>query len=95
MNENTNLENNSVNTEEAVHNEPLKVEASLSEWEEMMVNELSQKFNISDDVILEIGITFIVNEMSAAMNGKPSIINSISPRVENSAAKTDESEAPV
>lgn len=89
MNESTNLENNPVDTEETVHNNPLKVEASLSEWEEMMVNELSQKFNISDDIILEIGITFIVNEMSAAMNGKPSIINSISPCVENSATKTE------
>ena len=42
-----------------------------------MLSELSQKYGLDDDVVLDIGVTFLLNEMSASMNGKPSLLNSI------------------
>lgn len=58
-------------------NEPIKVDAALSEWEEMMVAELAAQHNVADDVVLSIGVTFLMNELSGSMNGKPSLLNSI------------------
>ena len=55
----------------------VQVNASLSDWEEMMLTELSQKYGLDDNVVLDIGVTFLLNEMSASMNGKPSLLNSI------------------
>lgn len=55
----------------------VQVNASLSDWEEMMLMELSQKYGLDDNVVLDIGVTFLLNEMSASMNGKPSLLNSI------------------
>lgn len=57
--------------------EPLKVEATLSDWEENMVDELALKYGLSGDVVLDIGCTFLVNELSGAMNGKVCILNSM------------------
>ncbi len=57
----------------------VKVNASLAEWEENMVDELCAQYRIPDDVVLNIGITFLLNEMSASMNGMPSLLNSINP----------------
>ncbi len=55
----------------------VQVNASLSDWEEMMLTELSQKYGLDDNVVLDIGVTFLLNEMSASMNGNPSLLNSI------------------
>lgn len=55
----------------------VQVNASLSDWEEMMLTELSQKYGLDDNVVLDIGVTFLLNEMSASMNGKSSLLNSI------------------
>lgn len=70
------MNNTNVNNEQ-VENKPVQVNASLSEWEEMMVTELAQKFGVDEDVVLNIGVTFLVNELSGSMNGKPSLLNSI------------------
>ena len=64
-------------------NKKLVVNASLSDWEEAMLTELSAKYNIPDDIILEIGMTFVVNEMRAAANQQPCVINSIMPNLDN------------
>ena len=56
---------------------PIQVNASLADWEEMMVSELSQQFGLDDEVVLHIGVTFLMNEMSASMNGKPSLLNTV------------------
>lgn len=60
-----------------MNNNPVQVNASLSDWEEQMVTDLAAQYNLPDDVILQIGVTFMMNEMSASMNGKPSLLNSI------------------
>ena len=57
--------------------EPIKVDATLSDWEEMMVDDLCKQYNLPDNVVLNIGITFLMNELSGSMNGKPSLLNSI------------------
>lgn len=57
--------------------EPIKVNAALSDWEESMVSELAETYGVDDDVVLNIGITFLMNELSASMNGKTSLLNSI------------------
>lgn len=55
----------------------IQVDAALSDWEESMISELSDAYGISDDIVLNIGVTFLMNELSASMNGKPSLLNSI------------------
>ena len=66
-----------------------KIEIDLDEYMGMAsprgaeyLDELAAKYNIPDNVILEIGVTFVVNEMSAAMSHNPCIINSIMPCVD-------------
>ena len=58
-------------------NSPVKIDATLSDWEEQMVEDLAKQYDLQDDVILQIGVTFLVNEMSASMNGKQSLLNSM------------------
>ena len=55
----------------------LRLDATLSDWEDEMVVELSKKHSVSEDAILDIGVTFLMNELRAAANGKPSLLNSI------------------
>lgn len=57
--------------------EPIKVDAALSDWEEVMVDELCKQYDLPDSVVLNIGVTFLMNELSGSMNGKPSLLNSI------------------
>ena len=56
-----------------------KVTASLSAWEENMVSELASQYDVPDEVVLNIGVTFLLNELSGSANGKQSLLNSIRP----------------
>lgn len=57
------------------------VQASLVDWEENMVSDLSKEYNVPAETVLAIGLTFVVNEMSAAMNQQPCVINTITPKI--------------
>ena len=61
----------------AQNQQPMRVDATLSEWEEMMVDDLCKQYNLPDDVVLNIGVTFLLNELQGSANGKPSILNSM------------------
>lgn len=55
----------------------MKVDVSLADWEEIMVDELCKQHNLPDSVVLHIGTTFLTNELSGAVNGKQSLLNAI------------------
>ena len=57
---------------------PIQANISLCDWEETMVDDLCRQYNLPDSVILNIGVTFLMNEISASQNGKQSLLNSIS-----------------
>lgn len=71
----TEMENNKETTNQTENK--VQVDAALSEWEEDMVADLSEQYGLSDEIVLNIGVTFLMNELSASMNGKPSLLNSI------------------
>ena len=62
---------------ETNENKVLKLDATTSDWEEAMIVELSAKHKVAEDAVLDIGITFLINELRAAANGQSSILNSI------------------
>lgn len=56
-----------------------QINAALSEWEEQMIADLAKQYSLSDTTVLNIGVTFLINELSASANGKPSLLNSMHP----------------
>ncbi len=60
-----------------IMDEKMQVNASLSDWEENMLAELAQKHGVSEDAILDIGSTFLSNEILASVNGKPCLMTAI------------------
>ena len=59
------------------NNAVTQVDATTADWEENMIAELATKYDLDENIVLDIGITFVINEMSAAMNGKQALINTI------------------
>ena len=60
------------------NSEPKKqINACTFEWEELMIEELAKKHKISEDIVLDIGITFLLNETKAITNGKDCILSSM------------------
>lgn len=54
------------------------VPISTNAWEENMIAELAQKHGIAEDKVLDIGITFLMNEIQSAMNNNPCIMAALS-----------------
>lgn len=54
-----------------------QINISLEDWEEQMIDELCNKYNLSDKIVMDIGISFLYNELMASMNGKKSLLDAI------------------
>lgn len=54
--------------------EQQKVEMNSYPWEENMIDELSKKHGISDNVVLDVLMTCLLNEINAMCAGKDCIL---------------------
>lgn len=64
-----------------------RVNITLSDWEESMLSELSEKYKMNAESILDVGLTFLINELSAAGNQTPCILSSINPVIDENDSK--------
>ena len=55
----------------------LNVSAVLADWEDEMIVELAKKHNIDENEVLDICVTFLVNEIFGSAHNKQSLFNTI------------------
>ena len=54
-----------------------KLDICLSDWEDQMVEDFCVKYDLPDSVVLDIGVSFLYNELQAGFAGKPCMMSSI------------------
>lgn len=60
-----------------MNNNTLKIESTFSDWENEMIADIASKHNVSENDAMDIGLTFLVNEITASINGHDCIMNAI------------------
>jgi len=71
----------------------MKTPVNINPWEEEMIAEFAKKYAISEDAVMDIGITFLLNEMESARHHNPCFMTALSTALiqrDMEAAKTKE-----
>lgn len=50
----------------------------INSWEEEMITALAKKHEISEEAVMDIGMTFLVNEMESARHHNPCFMTALS-----------------
>lgn len=62
---------------EAKVNEAYDIKYNVADWEDALIETMAQKHNIDEDVVLDIAVTFLLNEASAIRHKRPNILATV------------------
>lgn len=63
--------------ENKIEGKSFDVNYDISDWEDALVETLAQKHGLEEDVVLDIALTFILNEASAIVMKRPNVLSTI------------------
>ena len=51
----------------------------LTDWEDALIDSMSQKHNLDSEIVMDIAVTFMLNEASAVLLKRPCMLKSVRP----------------